>query len=1594
MSTLLSANPDANIAECSESRSFPVQERQDDHVNELKIWQNETILDEAFSFQIRHFVSTVRRRDFSKCWPFRQKILEKCSIVGLKPFLPPFEHLRKVCDNGEGEYDLQQVSSSKEDDGLGEESKGDELSNSHKEGRAPGLVEKLPTGQQDRDYVPGTNVSEESNGVHSTGADLTKSCPAQSAQEMGVTSSQRSLDNDLGAHASTSLCNMNGSDCGIGIGGHEQNASLLMENNSSLTVKDIEFQGSNENEFDSGSAVEARVCLNSVKGGPVRIIQQQKSKSLFNESPASEEQVGSLKSKSSKVRTLGQFETQLSSDRLTLDHTTALCTDRNTGGLPPRLERNCRNGDDSSFTGLNLDALVPQVCPVCLNFTSTSNTALNAHIDHCLESVLPGEKGESRVNKHRIKPRKMRSMVDICATAPTRTLEDLERSSKLWALNNETPKEESSCSPSWTGGLVRRQPRTSLHRGLAWKARSSLETVDTPQLSISEMQPQVEKSHGEYFIAKQPDLSGRVRETAMTLERSVEHQHLTPEEPVNATSPAMHLKQITVPKKKKKRGLTNAISSREIVMPEECNLLSKEDGGQRWLVSRDFLGFTIIDTSAEEERRLLQKIKGGNGDENEAKNLPQEDVEAVGTRSVKFSKHQLSKGPPFSDGTSTKLDHKSPNEIPKKRLRTPIESEQFLSNEETSGEDDEVVFQLPSERPVKSKKAAPKIKSLLTVVANSCKEKGKDVIEGLGSPKANELQEKSSICGINTAPSGGWSGGQEIRFKRRSLTSVQEDRREGYCELSKRARFCPEQPALSEDLRLDSLSEHGRSPKERSFSSGRAQIEDTDRPQQEMRQCPLVELDDGNLREEGLGSLTSLLSLHQVEGTNSCQIPEKRNNVITGASVKDILVKAPLCSTGISDLREIGASVCTSSLIKASTTASLNEAYVDNRDEFSRKTSKGAEQTGKIHMCISQYPAVGFSDGSGSPFASFSNLNSVETDPRNRPQMLSGFRKSFFAENVTDGRPSNNLKTKQPLYDNMAASHYPMSTVKDNESARAKLAPQCYENPQSQASGIKALKDNGQPQAVSEGLEISGQCKLKCSAQHGASRAFRVGDIYERSGVSLNDIPLNRENMRILDNGNHFLMNKMDHNQRRHESTETLQRGTLSPQVPHHHQQMQLASRFLSSDSSPVILSSGSESLQGNGHVGSCDSNGLEYTPMSATSIADLGRISATDSRKLQETLQGDSGFSGEQQRTLQALYPCTNKSLTKGCEYSNLLPLQGAGKSRVPSASNGTMQRHVLHTAVQALKANTSIINPEFVNGMGGSVTVSQKVHNTLPSFSPFRRDPSTSCVNGTREGFLGAELTSNLSNYGTVEYPVDQGVVHIFGNPVFKLMGQNVIVTSNSIKALGSCNQNGVQHFHPSSSIKHLGVLPETQNHYAHNLSPEIYSSARLEAWHGDPCMSRSHSFMTDNLEIQSQALQNSAPSKSVHLKMPAHKEPGIFTPQTPMCILDDGSRSLRTTRELVMKKLAVANPSSIMSTEVFIDPSPGASSLLPSGLNRGSGKYRAQRGATADFGEHDEGNHLHVSGYKISKVVTFYDPQRRDMPCTTAESSSLVC
>ncbi|XP_076943583.1 uncharacterized protein LOC143613867, partial [Bidens hawaiensis] len=93
----------------------------------------------------------------------------------------------------------------------------------------------------------------------------------------------------------------------------------------------------------------------------------------------------------------------------------------------------------------NSETMASKVCPVCKIFSSSSNTTLNAHIDQCLtgEVTMKWSDSPKVVVKHKVKPRKMRLMLDIYKTAPHCTVEELDRrNGTSWATNSCFPAQE------------------------------------------------------------------------------------------------------------------------------------------------------------------------------------------------------------------------------------------------------------------------------------------------------------------------------------------------------------------------------------------------------------------------------------------------------------------------------------------------------------------------------------------------------------------------------------------------------------------------------------------------------------------------------------------------------------------------------------------------------------------------------------------------------------------------------------------------------------------------------------------------------------------------------------------------------------------------------------------------------------------------------------------------------------------------------------------------------------------------------------------------------------------------------------------------
>ncbi|THU71449.1 hypothetical protein C4D60_Mb04t01560 [Musa balbisiana] len=111
------------------------------------------------------------------------------------------------------------------------------------------------------------------------------------------------------------------------------------------------------------------------------------------------------------------------------------------------ISRSCQAEDIISNSSTVSDHMASKVCPVCKTFSSTSNTTLNAHIDQCLSMVSNNNWVSNKLLKPKVKPRKKRLMVDIYATAPHCTLEDLDRRNGTnWAI-------ELACTTAATVGV-------------------------------------------------------------------------------------------------------------------------------------------------------------------------------------------------------------------------------------------------------------------------------------------------------------------------------------------------------------------------------------------------------------------------------------------------------------------------------------------------------------------------------------------------------------------------------------------------------------------------------------------------------------------------------------------------------------------------------------------------------------------------------------------------------------------------------------------------------------------------------------------------------------------------------------------------------------------------------------------------------------------------------------------------------------------------------------------------------------------------------------------------------------------------------------
>ncbi|MCO5563595.1 hypothetical protein L7F22_017242 [Adiantum nelumboides] len=361
-------------------------------------------------FKIRHFVSTIRGQDFSRCWPFSHRILERCLLLGMKVELPPLD--APSIGNNLGNYNNTAEVTIK--CSTKAESCGFSNVSDYRESATMKLAD-LSNIRADSKHgeICGTEAVSLAENIASF---TNKSCP----------SVFRSCDNAAAVKLSTES-SWDGNALSLSEGDLSISSSLMMlEAKAEL----LDYVGVNLTR-QSGSlhVTTADMALNDEPsyGGLFQVAKEEGvAAAQKNQQP--EQHITSTGLPDQRVL----FEIQpstpgnkvLAERNPKADHKPVVQVTESEG-CTHKTEKS-QQSVDLGLLRSNSDSSMPQVCPICLKFSSSSNTALNAHIDHCL--VV--EKSNIRPSKKRFKIRKVRSMVDIYATAPTRTLEDLERSSQ------------------------------------------------------------------------------------------------------------------------------------------------------------------------------------------------------------------------------------------------------------------------------------------------------------------------------------------------------------------------------------------------------------------------------------------------------------------------------------------------------------------------------------------------------------------------------------------------------------------------------------------------------------------------------------------------------------------------------------------------------------------------------------------------------------------------------------------------------------------------------------------------------------------------------------------------------------------------------------------------------------------------------------------------------------------------------------------------------------------------------------------------------------------------------------------------------------
>ncbi|KAH9312948.1 hypothetical protein KI387_027983 [Taxus chinensis] len=370
-------------------------------------------LDRIQKFSIRKYVFSVRVKDTKKNWPFSQKYLQTCLENGRQPLLPPFESRNDI---------LQK-----------------KIDTNGKENMASGNdIQKINSVSDCSDKEKFEDPEGYKHGIYREGwINKQKSCPRKKKM---VPTKARNCQTSTGNGKVYVVEDIVDVERVTKTKGHPINENDISRKNDDRcqeTERNImiscESQGigyvaiTDVAHFSDSVIGEHREKQVSYK----EIDKQQKNQFVVSDKHLNAKSGNEVRKKRGKKIVTSEPKTQEDNEK------------------EQNLEKNKDEGEKNDDFGNSVslsDALVPKVCPVCRTFSSTSNTALNAHIDHCLSVESNAKKAGTRSTKPKVRAIKKRSLADICAEAPNCTLKDLEHNTceedQLAIDENELPLDD------------------------------------------------------------------------------------------------------------------------------------------------------------------------------------------------------------------------------------------------------------------------------------------------------------------------------------------------------------------------------------------------------------------------------------------------------------------------------------------------------------------------------------------------------------------------------------------------------------------------------------------------------------------------------------------------------------------------------------------------------------------------------------------------------------------------------------------------------------------------------------------------------------------------------------------------------------------------------------------------------------------------------------------------------------------------------------------------------------------------------------------------------------------------------------------------